>query len=82
VKAVCLGNAFLSTLTNLLGTWPGYACLTVEQLSYSAAVAYPGILFEELRTEDRENGGDLGAVAPYSVVLEAAVICYKEFHFI
>ena len=52
-------------------------------------VAYPGILFGgvggvpqiQLRTEDRENG-DLGAVAPYSGVLEAAVIWYKKFHFI
>jgi len=31
--------------------------------------------------EDRENG-DLGAVAPQSGVLEAAVIWYKKFHFI
>jgi len=31
--------------------------------------------------EDRENG-DLGAVAPYSGFLEAAVIWYKKFHFI
>ena len=31
--------------------------------------------------EDRENG-DLGAVAPYSGVWEAAVIWYKKFHFI
>jgi len=50
-------------------------------------MAYPGILFGgwgstiQLRTEDRENG-DLGAVAPYSGVLEAAVIWYKKFHFI
>jgi len=51
-------------------------------------VAYPGILFVgggvqqiQLRTEDRETG-DLGAVAPYSGVLEAAVIWYKKFHFI
>ena len=29
--------------------------------------------------EDRENG-DLGAVAPYSGVLKAAVIWYKKFH--
>jgi len=41
-------------------------------------VAYPGILFKgvqliQLRTEDRENGA-LGAVAPCSGVLEAAVI--------
>jgi len=35
----------------------------------------------QLRTEDRENG-DLGAVAPQSGVLEAAVIWYKKFHFI
>jgi len=32
----------------------------------------------QLSTEDRENG-DLGAVAPYSGVLEAAVIWYKNF---
>jgi len=51
-------------------------------------VAYPGILFGgrgiqqiQLRTEGRENG-DLGAVAPYSGVLEAAVIWYKKFYFI
>ena len=31
--------------------------------------------------EDKENG-DLGAVAPQSGVLEAAVIWYKKFHFI
>ena len=51
------------------------------------AVAYPGILFGggfqqiQLRTEEGENG-DLGAVAPYSGVLEAAVIfisCNKIF---
>ena len=40
-----------------------------ERQVYTAAVAYPGILFGEgvqqiqLRTEDRENG-DLGAAAP------------------
>jgi hypothetical protein len=34
-----------------------------------------------LRTEDRENG-DMGAVAPYSGVLEAAEIFYEKFHFI
>ena len=52
-------------------------------------VAYPGILFGagggfqqiHLRTEDIEKG-DLGAVAPQSCVLEAAVIWYKKFHFI
>jgi hypothetical protein len=43
-------------------------------------VAYPGILFGgvqqiQLRTEVRENG-DMGAVAPYSGVLETAVIWY------
>jgi hypothetical protein len=47
-------------------------------------VAYPEILFGEgvqqiqLRTEERENG-DLGAVAPYSGVLEASVILYRKF---
>ena len=40
-----------------------------------------GIQQIQLRTEDRENG-DLGSVAPYSGVLEAAVIWYKKFHFI
>jgi len=47
-------------------------------------VAYPRILFGEGSTnsvEDRENGY-LWAVAPYSGILEAAVIWYKEFHFI
>jgi len=50
----------------------------------SKAVAYPGILFKGCSTnsvEDRENG-DLGAVAPWSGVLELAVIWYKKFHFI
>jgi len=45
----------------------------------------PGILFRRggstNSVEDRENG-NLGAVAPYSVVLEAAVIWYKKCHFI
>jgi hypothetical protein len=31
--------------------------------------------------EDRENG-DLGAVAPLSGILEAAVIWYKKFHMV
>ena len=49
-------------------------------------MAYPGILLWgvqqiQLRTGDRENG-DVGVVAPWSGVLEAAVIWYKEFHFI
>jgi hypothetical protein len=35
----------------------------------------------QLRTEVKENG-DLGSVAPYSGVLEAAIIWYKKFHFI
>jgi hypothetical protein len=53
-------------------------------LLLSSSVAYPGILFGGGSTnsvEDRENG-DLGAVAPYSGVLEAAVIWYKKFNFI
>ena len=40
-----------------------------------------GVQQIQLRTEDRENG-DLGAVAPWSGVLEAAVIWYKKFNFI
>ena len=40
-----------------------------------------GVQQIQLRTEDRENG-DLVAVAPYSGVLEAAVILYKKFHFV
>ena len=40
-----------------------------------------GIQQIQLRAETRENG-DLGAVAPLSGVLEAAVIWYKEFHFV
>ena len=40
-----------------------------------------GVQQIQLRTEDGENG-DLGAVAPYSGVLEAAVIWYNKFHFI
>jgi len=40
-----------------------------------------GVQQIQLRIEDRDNG-DLRAVAPYSGVLEAAVIWYKKFHFI
>jgi len=40
-----------------------------------------GVQQIQLRKEDRENG-DLGAVAAKLGVLEAAVICYKKFHFI
>jgi hypothetical protein len=40
-----------------------------------------GVQQIHLRTEDRENGG-LGAVAPQTGVLEAAVIWHKKFHFI
>ena len=40
-----------------------------------------GVQQIQVWTEDRENG-DLGAAAPYSGVLEAAVIWYKKFHFI
>ena len=55
-------------------------CVTTHLL---LSVAYPGILFVggvqqiQLRTDD----GYLGAVAPLSGVLEAAVIWYKKFHF-
>ena len=40
-----------------------------------------GVQQIQLRTEGRENG-DLGAVAPQSGVLEAAVNWYKKFNFI
>ena len=40
-----------------------------------------GVQQIQLRAEDRENG-DVGAVAAKLGVLEAAVICYKKFHFI
>ena len=63
--------------------------MTAQEVSHlSLIVAYPGILFGgeevqqiQLRAEDRENG-DLGSVAPYSGVLEAAEVWYKKFHFI
>jgi hypothetical protein len=51
---------------------------------YLFSVAYPGIFFSRGSTdsvEDREDG-DLGAAAPLSGGLEAAVIWYKKFHFI
>ena len=55
---------------------------SVDDAAVKRAVAYQGILFRgggvqqiQLRTEDRENG-DLGVVAPYSEILEAAVIWY------
>jgi len=38
-----------------------------------------GVKQIHLRSEDRENG-DLGAVVPWSGVLEAAVIWYEKFH--
>jgi len=40
-----------------------------------------GVQQIQLRTEDRDNG-DLGAVAPQSGVLEAAVNWYKKCHFV
>ena len=48
-------------------------------------LSYPGNLFGsfqqiQLRTEDRQKV-DLEAVAPYSEVLETAVIWYKKFPF-
>jgi hypothetical protein len=71
-----------------MGPKAGMKALKSRKIHYGywESVAYPGIFFGgvqqiQLRTEDRENG-DLGAVAPYSGVLEAAVICYKKFHFI
>jgi len=61
-----------------------YVFPTSEQDIALIAVAYSGILFGGGSTnsvEDRENR-NLGAVAPYSGVLEAAVIWYKKFRFI
>ena len=55
-----------------------------EDVEWKATVAYPGIFFGRgfnKSVEDRDDG-DLGAAAPYSGVLEAAVIWYKKFHFI
>jgi len=49
-------------------------------------VAYPGIFFGGGSTNSVEDRGQRewgsGGVAPYSGVLEAAVIWYKKFHFI
>ena len=60
----------------------------VIETKSSNSVAYREILFGgggvqqiQVRTEDRENG-DMGAVAPWSGVLEAALISYKKFHFV
>jgi hypothetical protein len=56
----------------------------LEPWQMKATVVYPASLFGGGSTnsvEDRENG-DLGAVAPESGVVEAAVIWYKKFHFI
>jgi hypothetical protein len=55
------------------------ACTTPQQWCTQEFFSVGGHQIQ-LRTEDRENG-DLGAVAPYSGVLEAAVIWYKKFHF-
>ena len=50
-----------------------------------STVVYPGILFggggSRNLVEEKENG-DVGTVAPYSGVLEAAVIWYKKFNFL
>ena len=57
------------------------------KITYIGTVAYRGILFGgrvqqiQMRTGVRGNG-NLGAVAPYSRILEAAIIWYKKFHFI
>ena len=49
-------------------------------------VAYPGIHFGGGSTNSVEDRGQRewgsGGIAPYSGVLEAAVIWYKKFHFI
>jgi hypothetical protein len=74
------GRWVYSTDYNLLSTQ-----LSVTKCLLS--VVYPGFFFFlgggvqqiQLRSEDRENG-DLGAVATWSGVLEAAVFWYKKFH--
>jgi hypothetical protein len=57
-----------------------------ELIIYAAtSVAYSGIFCgggSTISVEDRGQNGDLGAVAPYSGVLEAAVIWYNKFRFI
>jgi len=69
-----------STKSGLLSTRDTFSAHDLAQAS-----GYTGILFgrgQQIQlTEDRENGY-LGAVVPYSGVLEAAVIWYKKFHFI
>jgi hypothetical protein len=76
LEIVCLSSSQYPTCVNLTDSW--YHLLSLFQ---AKAVVYPGILFgwvgwwvqqTQLTTKDRENG-DLGAVAPYSRVLEAAV---------
>jgi hypothetical protein len=53
---------------------------TIRQWRTQEFCSGGGVQQIQLRTEDRENG-DLGAVAPYSGVLEAAVMWYKKSHF-
>ena len=53
----------------------------VNTVAYQGISSGGGVQQIQLRAEDRENG-ELGAVAPQSGVLEAAVIWYKKFHFI
>ena len=64
-------------------TKPTRSCFTTLQLTRFSGVPRNFVRRGGGSTnsfEDRENR-DLGAVAPYSVVLEAAVIWYKKFHF-
>ena len=56
-------------------------CYVFQQWRIQEFCSGEGVQEIQLRTEDRENG-DLGAVAPQSGVLEAAVIWYKKFRFI
>ena len=54
-----------------------------DKSSYGQPVAYPGVLFGwGFNKFSWRQRMDLVAVAPYSGVLEAAVILYKKFHFI
>jgi len=63
---------------------PAVLSLCFREVPHTSEVPrdfFRGVQQIQLRAEDREDG-DLGAVAPYSGVLEAAVIWYKKFHFI
>jgi hypothetical protein len=68
-------------------SWYAKQCTEVPYHQRSTHKLFSGVPRNFIRggstnsVEDRENG-DMGAVAPQSGVLEAAVIWYKKFHFI